>query len=260
MSGSTHQQFDEQASRRVEAVYQTADIIAQRARILGALALRPGERVVDLGCGPGLLALEMSVQVADAGAIEGIDASPSMMELALRRCAGRANVRLRVGDVADLPYEDAAFDAGVCTQVYEYVPDVPNALRELHRVMRPGGRIAIVDTDWESCVWHSSASARMRRVIDSWDAHCAHPHLPRVLGKLLQEAGFADIRCNAIPLINTAYHPQTYSYSMISLISTYAAKTVGENLAQAWAGDLRNLGARGEYFFSVNRYLFEAVR
>jgi len=97
-------------------------------------------------------------------------------------------------------------------------------------------------------------------MIDSWDTHCPHPHLPRVLGKLLQEAEFADIRCNVIPLINTAYHPQTYSYSMISLVSAFAAMAVGEDVARAWAEDLRNLAARGEYFFSVNRYLFEAVR
>ena len=215
---------------------------------------------MDLGCGPGLLALEMSVQVADAGAVEGIDASPSMMELALRRCAGRANVRLRLGDVAELPYEDAAFDAGVCTQVYEYVPDVRKALRELHRVMRPGGRVAIVDTDWESCVWHSSDSTRMRRVIDSWETHCPNPQLPRVLGKLLHEAEFSDVRCNAIPLINTAYHPQTFSYAMIRLLTAHAAKRVGEDVAEAWAEDLQNIGARDEYFFSVNRYLFEAAR
>ena len=132
-------QFDEKGARRVEAVYLTPDIVAQRGRVLDALRLREGERVADLGCGPGLLALDMRARVGDSGAIEGIDLSPDMIALAQRRCAGYGNIGLRVGDVSALPYEDAAFDVAVCTQVYEYVPDVARALRELHRVVRPGG-------------------------------------------------------------------------------------------------------------------------
>ena len=75
--------------------------------------------------------------------------------------------------------------------MYEYVPDVRKALRELHRVMRPGGRVVIVDTDWESCVWHSSDPARMRCVIDSLGHALLTPHRPRALGKLLHDAGFS---------------------------------------------------------------------
>jgi ubiquinone/menaquinone biosynthesis C-methylase UbiE len=155
-------------SRRVvEQVYQTPDIVAQRAHMLRLMALRPGERVLDLGCGPGLLALEMRQQVGETGRVEGIDLSQSMIELALRRCAAHANIGVRTGDVSTLPYADAAFDVGVCTQVYEYVPDVERALRELNRVVRSGGRVAVMDTDWESCVWRSSDPERMRRVIEA---------------------------------------------------------------------------------------------
>ncbi len=91
-------------------------------------------------------------------------------------------MHLRVGDVAALPYADHSFDAAVCTQVYEYVPDIDRALAELYRVLKPGARAVIVDTDWESCVWHSSDQARMRRMIEAWDRHCPHPQLPRTLG------------------------------------------------------------------------------
>ncbi len=252
--------FDEKAARHTEALYLTPDIVAQRRRVLDALQLRAGERVADLGCGPGLLVLDMHAQVGDDGGIEGIDLSPDMIALAQRRCAGCANIGLRAGDVAALPYGDAAFDAATCTQVYEYVSDVARALRELHRVVRPGGRVVVMDTDWESCVWHSSDAQRMGRVIEAWNAHCPHPHLPRVLGRLLREAGFGAVRCEAVPLVNLALDPQTYSYGVIPLLARYAAKPLGEDAARAWAEDLRALGARGEYFFSVNRFLFCAER
>jgi SAM-dependent methyltransferase len=160
--------------------------------------------------------------------------------------------------VSALPYADHAFDVAVCTQVYEYVADMPHALRELRRVLKPRGRALIVDTDWESCVWHSSDDARMRRVIECWDTHCPHPHLPRALGRLLREADLLVTRARIVPLMNASFDANTYSAGLIDVIARYAAKRLGESEVQAWAQDLRELGARGEYFFSLNRYLFLA--
>ena len=59
--------------------------------------------------------------------------------------------------------------------------------------------------------------------------------------------------------IDTAYDPNTYRYGMIRTLSLHAAKELGESIASAWAEDIRALGERGEYFFSLNRYLFLAV-
>jgi ubiquinone/menaquinone biosynthesis C-methylase UbiE len=252
--------FDDRESRRVEAIYLTPDVVAQRARALDALALARNERVVDLGCGPGLLALEMAHRVGMQGEVQGVDASASMIALAARRCYGKSWVQLAQGDVSRLPYPDMRFDAAVCTQVYEYVSDIDRALSELHRILRPGGRAVIVDTDWESCVWHSSDDARMRRVIEVWDLHCPHPHLPRTLKQHLVAAGFETIGVEVIALVNDRYDPNTYSHGIIGALCNWAKKHIDEEEARAWAEDLRVLGERGEYFFSLNRYLFKAVK
>jgi SAM-dependent methyltransferase len=252
--------FDDAGSRKVEALYLTPDVIAQRERVLTALALHPGERVVDLGCGPGLLALEMLNRIGDEGALEGIDQSGSMVGLAERRCAAWANARFEVGEVTALPYADHSFGVGVCTQVYEYVEDVDLALSELYRVLRPGGRAVIVDTDWESCVWHSSDPERMRKVIEAWDTHCPHPRLPRTLAHRLQAAGFGVERCEVVPLLNLGWDAQTYSVGMLPVLARHASRTLGESVTRAWAADLEALGRLGQYFFSLNRYLFCARR
>ena len=249
-------QFDERTAKKIEAIYLTPDVVAQRARVLELLALQPGERVADLGCGPGLLAQEMAAKVGENGAVECTDFSPSMIALAQRRCHGLACVNVRVGDVSLLPYGAGAFDAAVCTQVYEYVHDVALALLELHRVLRPGGRALVVDTDWESCVWESSDRARMHRMIDMWDTHCAHPRLPRTLATMLECAGFREVGVDVIPLVNARYDADTYSYAMIGVIAKYATKLLDAGETRAWAEDLHAHGRDGRYFFSLNRYAF----
>ena len=105
------------------------------------LALLPGEHVLDLGVGPGFLAAEMAAEVGASGRVCGIDVSDDMLAIAAARDTGRdaATLELARGSAEEIPYEDGSFDVVVTTQVLEYVPDVPRALAEIHRVLKPGG-------------------------------------------------------------------------------------------------------------------------
>jgi SAM-dependent methyltransferase len=158
------QSFDDTASRKLEAVYQTPDVIAQRHRTLTALEAREGEHILDVGAGPGLLIADMAAVVGPRGHVTGLEISDSMLAVAHRRFASSAiadRVTLVKGDAAALPFPDASFDAATSTQVYEYVPDVDQALAELYRVLRSGGRALILDTDWASIVWNTTDQPRM---------------------------------------------------------------------------------------------------
>ncbi|HEY7631977.1 MAG TPA: methyltransferase domain-containing protein [Thermoleophilaceae bacterium] len=253
-------QFNEERSRAVEAVYATADIVEQRSATLAALELQPGERVIDIGCGPGYLASEMAEAVGQDGFVLGVDPSPSMLAIAERRdrVRGAARVKLEEGSATGLPSPDDSFDVAVSTQVYEYVPDMEAALAEVRRILKPRGRLAILDTDWDSIVWRSSDDERMTRVLRAWDEHLAHPHLPRDLPKMLTGAGFTLRRSEVVPVLNVGYERQTYSAGVLGMIAEFVSGRQGvtPEEASAWEDDLRSLGP--DYFFSLNRYLFVA--
>lgn len=141
--------FDEAGARRVEAVYTTPDVVAQRREVLQILALRPGEHVVDIGAGPCLLAVEMAAALGPDGRVHAVEPSGSMRALAARRTPPPASapVEIVAGSADALPLPDGSVDVAVSTQVFEYLTDVPGALAEAHRVLHPGGRLLLLDTD-----------------------------------------------------------------------------------------------------------------
>ena len=254
--------FNEATARALERMYQAPEVALQRAIVLHSMALRAGEVVLDVGPGPGFLATNMAAIVGASGVVSGIDQSEPMVALARTRCQDQDWVDIQVGEATDLPYQSGIFDAAVSTQVYEYVDDIEIALTELCRVLRPGGRAFIVDTDWSSIVWNNSDPVRMQRVLEAWDQHLADPHLPATLTPKLKQAGFQVVRRDVHPMFNPEYSPDSYSAGILEGIRTFVPGRNGITTeeADAWAADLRALGEAGEYFFSVNRYLFQAIK
>jgi ubiquinone/menaquinone biosynthesis C-methylase UbiE len=254
----TSLQFDAGVTQSLEALYRTTDAARRRKAVLEAMHLQPGERVLDIGSGPGFLAAEMAEAVGPGGEIRCIDTSEPMLDMARGRCAGKPWVSLQSGSATDLPFGDATFSAAISVQVYEYIPDITKALSELYRVLQPGGRAAVVSTDWDAIAWHASDSARMSRVLGAFEEHCAYTALPRILGARLSQAGFILKEPRVLPQFNPVYNPDSYSYQIARLIGSFVPGRQGvtEEEATAWMEDLRRTGERGEYFFSLNQYLY----
>ena len=252
-------QFDATVTPLVERTYMTPDVVEQCKVVRAILDLTPGEHVLDIGCGPGFLAAEMGEAVGPSGSVHGIDPSPSMLAIAAKRRAA-APLTFEPGEATSLPVADASIDVVTATQVYEYVTDMASALAEVGRVLRPGGRVLVLDTDWDSLVWHSSDPERMRRVLTVWDEHLADPHLPRRLVRLLRDAGFTLTHTSALPMLNIGYREDSFSAGVIGFVSGFVSGRRGITAqdADAWADDLRRLG--DDYFFSLNRYLFLGVK
>ncbi len=257
--------FDEAAAKAVEAMYLTPDVVAQRARVLEMLTPKPGEHILDIGVGPGLLAYDLARLVGDKGRVVGLDNAAAMVALARTRLAQLKQAECVEGQATELAYPDASFDAVVSTQVYEYVADMPRALSELYRVLKLGGRALILDTDWRSIVWHSSDNARMDRVLAVWDDHLANPHLPATLGPLMQRAGFAIRRVEIVPMLSAHYQPVSYAAGIMRAIHGFTRTNAARHgletqEVQAWFDDQQQLIAQGAFFFSVNRYVFVGTK
>lgn len=252
-------QYDEEASRRVEAIYSTPDVVAVRQQVLHLLALQPGERVLDVGSGPGFLAEEMAAAVVPGGSVCGIDISEAMLGMARVRSshAPSADLIYELGDARRTPFPDSHFDVAVATQTYEYVSDLPTAFAELYRVLRPGGRALVLDTDWDSIVWHSSDRTRMERVLAVWNEHLTDPFLPRTLRQQLEHAGFRVREQTVIPLFNASSGLDTYSHLVVGLIEQFVISrgSLPRDEVTAWVQDLRRMEEAGTAYFSLNRYV-----
>lgn len=157
------------------------------ARLL--LGLSPGDVVLDVACGPGNFSREFAKTVGDEGLVVGIDASRTMLQRGAGDLvqAGLANLGLVRGDATDLPFRDGTFDAVCCFAALHLFADPFGGLDEMRRVLRPGGRIAIM------------TSVRRQVTLPP-----LKPIVERVSGmrmfegdeivRALQERGFANVR------------------------------------------------------------------
>jgi len=249
-------QFTDEAARQLEKLYLTRDVIAQRSETIRHLSLSADERVLDIGCGPGFLCESMGEIVGRKVAVVGIDISADL----IARCNGRktsAHLSYEVGDATKIDQPNASFDVVVCTQVAEYVADVDRVLTEVFRVLKPNCRTVFVATDWDALVWFSDDPKRMSAVMKSWEAHCAHPRLPRSMAFRLVNAGFRLDGAAVFPILNLQY-----TEALAQLIRNFVGnrKDVSSDDLIAWHAELERLGKSGRYFFSSNRYIFKVSK
>ena len=164
-------------------------------------SLVPGQALLDVGCGPGTITLDLARRVAP-GQVSALDRSAEVIAEAeaARSAAAVTNVAFSVGDVYGLDHDDATFDVVHAHQVLQHLSDPSRALSEMRRVLRPGGTVAVRDSDYGAFVW-SPADARLDRWLDLYHQVTARNgaeadagrHLPR----WVRAAGFGWIEATS---------------------------------------------------------------
>jgi ubiquinone/menaquinone biosynthesis C-methylase UbiE len=180
--------------------YQVSSLFGPLAhRFLSTMDLQAGERVLDVACGTGIVARVAAPQLGATGHVTGVDLNPGMLVVAKAHApASGAPIDWREGDAGALPCPDASYDVVLCQQGLQFFPDPPQALREMHRVLRPGGRLGL-------CVWtriehtpfnYAVYTAIVRLLGTEVAARLLAPFAlgdPAVLQTLITAAGFRDV-------------------------------------------------------------------
>lgn len=164
--------------------------------LVSAAALRPGERVLDVACGTGVVARLAAEHVGPRGAVAGLDVNPGMLKVAESLIPAGHSTEWHEASAETMPLPEGGFDVAFCQLGLQFMSDKPAALREIRRVLAPGGRFLFNVPGPEGTVFAVMAEA-LERHIDPQAAQFVRAvfslHDPDEIRGLLDDAGFHDI-------------------------------------------------------------------
>ena len=245
-------EFDAKTTAHLENAYHGADMVKRRMVNRDVLAPGTGDHIADIGCGPGLQTLELARAVGEEGQVVGIDPSEEMRQAALARCAEYPNIRILEGTVNALPLADESLDKAVSLQVFEYLTDIPAALTEVRRVLRPGGRLVVGDMHWDTLAWHSDNRERMSNILAAFDKHFTERRVPAILPAMMRDVGFQAETIVPLTFLDTTFRQDGYAKSLVHLIRGFVLKNELVDPAEvgAWATEQSRLAEEGRFFFT----------
>jgi ubiquinone/menaquinone biosynthesis C-methylase UbiE len=210
-----------------EALWR-AQLAGAQTALLAAAALQPGEHVLDVACGTGLVAFEAASAAGPHGRVLGVDLSGAMVAAARQRAAQRriANIEFERMDAEALALPDAYFDVVLCALGLMYLPEPERAVREMRRVLRPGGRLALaVWGDRTRCGWSALFPIVAAEVASDVCPLFFRLGAQGALAGLCADAGFAV----------TAQHRITTTLDHVDADNACDAAFVGGPVALAWS-------------------------
>ena len=236
-------------ANRLELRAKAEDEVEARLAYLDLLGVTAGERVLDVGCGSGVVTREIARRVGPSGRVVGIDASPALLSVARELADGAGlgdRVEFREGSVLALPLPDGAFDAVIAVTVLSHVPGGEGAIPELARVARRGGRVGVFDLDTDmTTVTHPDRALTRRIVAASSDAAAVDGWLVRRLPLLLTRAGIEDVRVRGFFPLET--DPRSFYGKLPERMADVALKAGAITNAEhrGWLEGFRAEQARG---------------
>jgi ubiquinone/menaquinone biosynthesis C-methylase UbiE len=223
------------------------------------LGVNLGKHLLDVGCGIGDDALALAERVGSSGRVVGLDCSANLIAEACRRMESRQlPLEFHVGDVCCLEFPDESFDGCRADRVFMHLADREQALREMMRVTRPGGRIVVREPDWDTLVVDSLERDLTRRILNThFDQSIRHARSGRQLYRLFHKAGLEHIEvadCSTLVLTDFATANRLYGLEDAAALMQEQAPELTGAIAD-WLTELRRSDDEGMFFSAVTGFM-----
>lgn len=226
------------------------------APLLEPADIAPGQRVVDFGCGPGMLTVELARRVGPEGRVHGVDLNPDFLERAranVEREGLAERVSLHRADDDRLPLPDASVDRVICKNVLEYVDDPVATLRDFRRALAPGGRVHAIDSDWGMLAVEPLGAERIAELFAAASMAYRTPLIGRRLYGLMREAGFDEVHVKVLAGADTrgTLAPILFSMARYARISG----KLDPEAIDALLDDVKRALAEGTYLLVLPQFV-----
>ena len=249
------QQIEPERIARYERMFVWRD---EHVNMLKPLDIQSGSRVLDYGCGPGFVSRGMTDLIGSDGHVFGVDLNKQFVADATRRAEGVKCLSYHVLENRKIPLSARAVDRLLCKNVLEYVPDVQHTLAEFHRVVEPGGRLLIIDSDWRFVLVEPWGHAQTAKFFEAASVAFKTPEIGRQLRKLLSEAGFDEIEVR----INAGVDISGGSLAVLTNMASYAGEfgSMAASEIESLMTSAETAVETGDYLFCLPQFYVTAIR
>ena len=222
-----------------------------------ALQLSGAGTILDVACGVGFDVIELARRIPGAN-VYGLDPSQGFLELARERARGLANARFVGGDSRRLPFGNGCFDAVRIDRSLQHIGGPVDALREMVRVTRGGGRVVVAEPDWGTFFVYNGDLATGAKIAGFWEKSFANPYIGREAGVLLQCCGVENIGCRAHALAVRSVEAADVIFDLPRVTDNcVAAGVLTEEEAKIWREATQAACRSGALLACLNIILWE---
>lgn len=221
----------------------------------------PGQKLLDVGCGPGDAAIGLALAISPGGEVVGIDASQVMVDEANRRAdLADATAAFRIGDAQALEFDDDTFDGCRSERTLQWLDRPEDAVAELTRVTRPGGTVVVIDTDWGTFAPYHPDVATTEQIKTIMFSHRPGFVVGRRLRSMMLGAALTDVRIIAATHLacdwDPAVRPAPMGFPPFAMILRGIAESGNLSAGEvtAWIEQLEQTARDGQFFASLTMF------